>query len=148
MSTRSVIARKTETGFAGVYHHWDGYPSGLGTCLYQMRRHEFDGSTKGMLKVLIDDHPCGWSTLLGGRKAYANNPQTLTEDSAAGCGCEYAYVFDADGKTMRVLSSYCGNGSKMIGAFGSGDPESWWKEIAAVVLDDDAEPDWDKLIWE
>ena len=36
MSTRSLIARKTEDGFEGTYHHWDGYPTGLGYTLWYM----------------------------------------------------------------------------------------------------------------
>ncbi|WP_327731464.1 hypothetical protein OG250_43285 [Streptomyces sp. NBC_00487] len=27
LATRSFIARPTDTGYAGVYVHWDGYPS-------------------------------------------------------------------------------------------------------------------------
>lgn len=64
MSTRSVIARKTKVGFSGRYHHWDGYPSGLGESLFKIRKKYFNGDTKVMLKVLIDEHPAGWSSIL------------------------------------------------------------------------------------
>jgi hypothetical protein len=63
MSTRSVIARKTKSGFKGVYHHWDGYPSGLGATLFEVRNKVFGGDTARMLRYLIDQHPAGWSTI-------------------------------------------------------------------------------------
>lgn len=67
MSTRSCIARPTESGFTGVYHHWDGYPSGLGLTLWQLAQPmgPFHGNIGKMLKVLIDEHPAGWSTING-----------------------------------------------------------------------------------
>lgn len=33
MSTRSAIVMKTDTGYAGVYCHSDGYPAGVGAVL-------------------------------------------------------------------------------------------------------------------
>lgn len=63
MSTRSVIARKSGHGFTGVYHHWDGYPSGLGATLWEVRNKFYGGDTKRMLQYLIDLHPGGWSTI-------------------------------------------------------------------------------------
>ena len=63
MSTRAVIARPTDTGFTGVYHHYDGYPDGLGTSLFTLHRDHFHGDTAAMMKALIDDHPAGWSTI-------------------------------------------------------------------------------------
>jgi hypothetical protein len=65
MSTRSVIARATPTGFKGRYHHWDGYPEGLGATLFQIHREVFSGDTGAMLKTLLDKHPAGWSTING-----------------------------------------------------------------------------------
>lgn len=35
MSTRSAIIHKTATGFAGIYCHFDGYPSGVGAELLE-----------------------------------------------------------------------------------------------------------------
>lgn len=65
MGTRSVIARPDGTGFKGVYHHWDGYPSGVGATLFLARRAFFDGDTEAMLRFLIDEHPAGWSSING-----------------------------------------------------------------------------------
>lgn len=77
MSTRAAIARPNGDGFLGRYHHWDGYPQGLGQTLYELaqsneKRHAMElpptpwnGDVEQMLKVLIDDHPAGWSTING-----------------------------------------------------------------------------------
>jgi len=64
MSTRGCIARSTGEGtFKGVYHHWDGYPSGLGATLFQIYRTHFGRDLEAMLNFLIDQHPAGWSTI-------------------------------------------------------------------------------------
>jgi hypothetical protein len=74
-----------------------------------------------------------------------SEPELLVTDAnASGMGCEYAYVFNKERRTMTILSSYCDDGAKMIGMFGMGDPEAKWCEIATVNLDG-PEPDWDKI---
>jgi hypothetical protein len=88
----------------------------------------------------------------------ANNPLwTITEETASGSGCEYAYVFEtlpdpkrAEGKDlMYVLSSYCGlgpaQGKKMIGYFGVGDEAATWKVIATLDLRRKTKPNWKKI---
>lgn len=65
MSTRSIIARKKGNGFEGVYHHWDGYPEGVGQTLFKVNKKIFAGDTERMLKFLIDEHKGGWSTING-----------------------------------------------------------------------------------
>jgi len=66
MSTRACIARSTGPDtFTGRYQHWDGYPSGLGRTLYELRRDVFAGDTAAMLATLIDNHPGGWSSIGG-----------------------------------------------------------------------------------
>lgn len=218
MSTRSVIARKTPTGFTGVYHHWDGYPSGLGSTLFEVRKTIFAGDTGRMLKYLIDCHPAGWSTInadwskpegyrpddalqicticgkeswrhyrqyykdnfgspmpspweragrpevpatedpnavqvLGhsckakeettGPEPYGGKGSKITHLTASGCGCEWAYVFNGNGK-MEIQSSYCETGEKMIGMFGCGDPKATWQTVAVVDLDG-PEPNWQAI---
>lgn len=167
MGTRSTIARMTnKNGFSGVYHHWDGHPYSLGATLYKLYNGHFKKDIDAMLKFLIDDHPAGWSTInkadftkpagynddwdnriSRGPECYCHGDRSekghvITEETASSCGCEYAYVFK--GKTMLVLSSYRGNGHKMIGMFGHGDPNAIWKQIGEVDLDG-PEPDWDKM---
>lgn len=74
MSTRAAIARPNGDGFLGRYHHWDGYPSGLGATLYWLAQSNdirsavglpptpWDGDVEKMLVVLLDEHT-GWSTI-------------------------------------------------------------------------------------
>lgn len=65
MSTRAVIARRNQegAGFEGRYHHWDGYPKGLGATLWELYHGHFRKDLGTMLQVLLDDHPAGWSTI-------------------------------------------------------------------------------------
>jgi len=167
MGTRGVIARQTgEHSFKGRYHHWDSYPTGLGATLYDLARTQFAGDVPRMLKVLLDEHPAGWSTINGadfsqppgfeedgfktkGPHCYCHGGRhedgfEHTEETASGSGCEYAYVF-TDGGRMLVLSSYCEDGNKMIGFFGSGDENATWKIIGDVDLTSDTPPDWEKM---
>jgi len=141
MSTRGCIARLTskpgkKVRFKGVYHHWDGYPDGLGKTLFDLRNNHFKGKTDAMLKVLIDEHPAGWSTINGAdfnipagyieqypendkdKELYDKTPKCychgdrheeakeINQKNASDCGCEYVYAFTPDGKRMIVLSSY------------------------------------------
>lgn len=64
MSTRGAIVRVTgDNTFTGVYHHWDSYPDGLGKTLWDLYHGHFNKNIDAMLKVLIDEHPAGWSTI-------------------------------------------------------------------------------------
>jgi hypothetical protein len=65
MSTRSCITRPAKGGFKGVYHHWDGYPAGVGSRIYELYNTIFEKNVEKMLKFLIDDHPAGWSSIWG-----------------------------------------------------------------------------------
>mgnify|MGYP001567219029 CR=1 FL=1 len=115
-----------------------------------------------MRKTLLEDHPAGWSTINGkdfsqapgysGSGASTNpncychggrseGPQEITDRDAADCGCEYVYILNDD--NLVVLSSYSGP-NKMIGMFGSGDPNATWRPILEVRWDD-PEPDWESV---
>ena len=97
MSTRSVIARPMGDGFNGRYHHWDGYPSGLGAELYWLAQPNdyramaglpptpWNGDIEAMLKVLLDDHPAGWSTLE--RKDFRFAPGYNERQMTGTCKC-------------------------------------------------------------
>ena len=117
-----------------------------------------------MLKALIDAHPAGWSTVVNGNLVRLKGVQgkhhsdeapqcychghrqekswPMTEDNAAGSGVEYVYALS--GSKMVILASFCGDGTKMIGMFGTGDENARWEVIAEVDLDG-TEPDWDDL---
>lgn len=72
----------------------------------------------------------------------------VTEQNAAGSGCEWAYAFFSgdtpEHDIMLVLSSFQPSGRKMIGYFGQGDPQSVWAVVAVVGLQGQ-EPDWEAL---
>ena len=162
MSTRGAITRiGAPEGFVGVYHHWDSYPTGLGATLFRLRNGHFRGDTAAMLKVLIDEHPAGWSTtndkdfnlpigFSNESKAQhplcychgerSEPPLLVTQADAASIGCEYVYVFTPTNK-MLVLSSYERDGTKTTG---TGDPEAHWATIAVIDLDG-PEPDWKEI---
>lgn len=154
-------------GFEGRYHHWDSYPEGLGATLFHLAQPggPFAGDLPRMLKVLLDDHPAGWSTINGkdfglepgyeGSQRESARPEcychggraeaehTVCEVNAAGCGCEYGYVFTEAGH-MLVLSSYSAGGGKMVGMFGMGDAKATWRLMADVDLHG-PEPVWARL---
>lgn len=65
MGTRSVIAEPFGDGFRGRYHHWDGYPSGLGHQLWDLYHGHFAGDVEAMTTYLIAEEPVGWSTING-----------------------------------------------------------------------------------
>jgi len=152
MSTRGCIARlrgRTPLAFKGVYHHWDSYPSGLGQTLFRLRNQGFKGDTAALLKALIDEHPAGWSTVVGSDQpqCYCHDDRheagfAVTHKNAAQSGIEYAYLFR--GAQMVIAGSFCGSGNKMIGMFGCGDPDAVWSVIAEINLDG-PEPDWKAL---
>jgi hypothetical protein len=127
MSTRGGIVRliSMEDGkiqFKGRYHHWDSYPTGLGKSLFRLYNEHFNKNLHLMLKVLIDDHPAGWSTLVGAdfklpigykesekwdkdwyKKPYPaqcychggrhEEAWELDQDNASGGGVEWVYAF-------------------------------------------------------
>lgn len=146
MATRALIARKTENGWEARYHHWDGYPSGLGATLYDIYGRVFQGDIDLMLKTLLDDHPAGWSTINGadwdlepGFNEYRSDrddnlvdrPQCychgdrdeeewfFTSDGKDFGGAEYCYVIDPDNLSMDVLERiYCEDGTHATQFFG------------------------------
>lgn len=77
MSTRGAILRVEPDGrLFGRYHHFDAYPDGLGKTLWNLyhgaekNSERFKGDLAGLIKMLIDDHPAGWSTINGADWAY------------------------------------------------------------------------------
>lgn len=161
MATRGGIARITKDGsFCGVYHHWDSYPTGLGATLWDLYHNRHNKNLKSMMKELIDEHPAGWSTINDvdwsikpGYTEDKDTPKcfchgnrseeklTLTEENASEIGCEYIYAFkeEKDKDIMLILSSYV-EGRKMIGFFGSGNPDAEWKIIAEINLNEHTMP--------
>jgi hypothetical protein len=127
VSTNACIARVKGDGFEGRYHHWDGNPSALGAKLY----HEaLSRGTKPLLKLLLDDHPAGWSSIVNtdldrepGFTEYPpeyGTPEYVENRLKPACYCHgdrhegpllltrgapgpWAYVFDEDTEVMTIL---------------------------------------------
>ena len=60
MSTRSCIARSEGSGWRGVYHYSDGYPSGLGCYIFRSIRRDWGGDAGAFLNYALS-HDGGWS---------------------------------------------------------------------------------------
>jgi len=183
MSTRGAIVRLTNGAlgaaeFKGVYHHWDSYPTGLGRTLWHLFQEHFKFDLDAMLKTLIDDHPAGWSTIVGADfmqvpgcgypegstqeqidkwrekphpQCYCHGARSeeaweVTEKNASASGVEWVYAFSpgegGGSPMMTIFSSYCADGSKMIGMFGMGDEKASWRRVAEIALLQLPEPDW------
>lgn len=159
MSTNAIIAREVDAKlgkFEGRYHHWDGYPTGLGKTLHELYNGHFKKDLSTMLKVLLEDHPAGWSTIIdtdfNQEPGYIGDVNKLSEYNTKGIPtrprcychgdrhepdnrwteknetCPYAYVFLKDKPAMIILNGY-GN---------------IWKFIAEVDLEKE-KIDWEKI---
>jgi hypothetical protein len=124
-----VIARSYDSKtWRGRYHHFDSYPTGLGVALQYCLRH-FNGDIEKMLEYLIDQHPAGWSTIVGadftlpaGFRTFMdwqdlarphqplcychgerNEPEfTITNEDDT--DTEFAYVYDLAASKLRILT--------------------------------------------
>ena len=86
MSTRAVIARPDGNGgFVGSFHHWDGYPSGVGKTIFKLLRGHFRGNVTAMLRVLCDEHTT-WSTINSDWSQPLNNAPASDEEACQTCG--------------------------------------------------------------
>jgi hypothetical protein len=142
MATRALIGRLTGWDGdcpmgEGVYHHWDGYPTGLGALLFRLFRDDYQGDMEKMLKEIVDSHPGGWSDLEKG-DCYCHTNGEGTPDGfgdlqwASRSGCVWAYLFKIeDGKPMmvvvRLLTERGDRSGKLL--------REWWETIAIVSLD-------------
>lgn len=66
MSTRAMIAVKDPTNkdeIIGVYHHFDGYPTGLGRTLWSLAVGPYKDRLDDLVKILIYDNVDGWSSI-------------------------------------------------------------------------------------
>ena len=172
MSTRGIIARKTEEGWEGRYHHFDSYPTGLGAALYGLYNGHCQKDAEAMLKYLIDDHT-GWSSISGadfsmkagfrryekdtdldaprGPECYCHGERSeegwmfRSGDEGFG-GAEFCYIID--GNMMTVLERRYGDGSSAVQFFGVDASDVakgvHWTSLEVVNLDG-FEPRWEKV---
>lgn len=84
MSTRSVIAIATskDNEWAGTYHHWDGYPEGLGDWIMST----YKGDVKELVGKFVRDDISSWSTTLGYNMDLEPNAMPEGAELCADCG--------------------------------------------------------------
>lgn len=144
-----------ESTFKGRYLHWDNYFSGTGLTLLRILKENFRGDVKQMLKVLIDDHKAGWSTVNGdwskpinsegGPVCFCHGPNKETDDQVVtekdDCGAEWAYVFDEELNLMHVcrmmVRDKTGKENTVTGMFGYGVKGQYWEDVATIDLSKD-----------
>lgn len=82
MSTGSCIARPTETGYTGIYVHFDGYPSGRLPLLLAAYQHRFARNVEAMSVHLIDHVTIAWDEL--GTDLLDSAPRSLIKQLTGG----------------------------------------------------------------
>lgn len=96
MSTRAIIAHAPEPetrDWTGVYHHSDGYPTGLGRTLHRLCREHFGGDPDALGRYATRAH-CSWSFLVA--------PDEQPEHGGCYCHGEHADVaLDDDRERYR-----------------------------------------------
>ena len=136
LSTRAVIAvRIGDVGIKGVYHHFDGYPDGLGSSLYDivdLYGYDF------VKENLIDAHPSGWSSILeyldDGGECYCHSnrdgvlsdvrlPQYVedwkinVEELFDDGWIEYVYIVEPDDTITSYVNAWDSNFSTFVKSF-------------------------------
>ncbi len=128
MPTRSFIARTLDSGFEGVYCHWDGYPNHNGLILYEHysdEKHLEELLSHGDISVLGaeigEKHPFEEASVRKETTFYGrdrgelnvgiNRFSNLDElvEYASDCGCEFIYLFD------KNKWRYLGRGPQFFG---------------------------------
>lgn len=107
MSTRSLIGYKDGDDIKAVYHHWDGYPTGVGHTIQKLVhglwhpeiedggdytvtingvktmdiggvKYTPENAVKAFCRIYVDGHPDGWSVLPD--KCHCHDPQFVIRD--------------------------------------------------------------------
>ena len=109
MSTRSVIAKKTDSGYVGIYAHSDGYISGVGKILFENYSDETkldkliaQGSISSLGKRIgtkhsFNDRPKNETTFYHrdrGEKLVIHTWKTVYQMIISMSDCEYFYLWD------------------------------------------------------
>lgn len=130
MSTRSIIAIQNKKGFKGGYHHWDGYPTGLGEYLFDTFQEDgwamVEKATSHSWSSFQSEecHCCG--TMSDGRRE-----EFWVADENSECGAEYVYAFTPT--HMNIYGRKI-DGQQIIEMFGFTTPNAQWDLIASVDL--------------
>jgi hypothetical protein len=125
MSTPGAIAVYTSgTGvpenvrtrpWRGVYHHWDGYPEGLGQNLIH-RVHSMRGDLHAVARLLIDEAPWGWSTCIDSDERYSKDDPGLPVSPADTGNVAYVYVLDVEARRLDAFATHADADGERIGS--------------------------------
>lgn len=154
MSTRSIIGyRKVEdpNTVHGVYHHFDGYPTGLGAELHRAYDLNFDTPMSMVIRLIINT-PQGWSSLdandLSG--SYAAGDHDMIYECQCGKGVydlcsplftEWMYVITSEG--LEVWKSVNAGGDV---PFDINNPDQGYRHVYITTVRWDAEEvDWQAI---
>ena len=159
MSTRSVIAQRAGDGWEGVYHHSDGYPTGLGCYLFRLIRHQYKGDVHTFLNWVLS-HDGGWSSIYSGPEGptcychgyFAERDRIEPGQKAGwhtseehGFDIEWVYAFDPNSHKMAVLKHdlfACSDYKSLPSARTTDKATGPCMKLAGVVDLNGPEPDW------
>ena len=151
MGTRSIIAVDTSNtegdgtsfNFKGTYHHWDGYPEGVGVTLLELYKNGEMVSFKDgelvewkskdlntMLDFLLKYE---WSTING---RYDGKTRQMDYTYETDCGAEFAYVFNIKQHTLAIFDKQFDDGNHVVEMFGTTNPDGEWNFRQLVFLKD------------
>jgi len=137
MSTKSIIAKKTDEGFIGTYHHWDGYPSGVGRLVAK-------GFKQGGWEYLNNILKHNWASLYKnecyccGTMPDGRREKVHSYTHEADCGAEFAYVFEHDKKKeadyMHIYQKKDKKGKHVVEYFGMTSDYGEWSISKTIDL--------------
>lgn len=110
MSTRAAIGRTAGDTFAGRYHHFDGYPLGLGCQFAIMAAQAPD--LGAFLTYVVDEHRAGWSDISNANcychRTWEDGPSDPNEgDLITDCDLfiEWAYAINEATRSMGIFTA-------------------------------------------
>lgn len=157
MGTRSVVAVRYGDSWRGRYVHWDGYPTGVGQALLEIRRNLYPNDLDGMVRALTETHR-GWSSInaeervelpdyyesdrfeavhgIGIGYTDSEASEDWIEAEGDNWGTEWCYILTPNG--IHVLEATRGNGHA-VGMFGFNEGAEWTvRGLVPWDADDDA----------
>lgn len=115
MATRASIKFKDSDGrfIANVYHHYDGYPSGLGVKLLELTEGKIvNGLSINPTERTFNGFGCLVASVIEGLKDRPGNVYLYSESEYGGVGEEYLYeVVESENGCQVLVTSIHGNDS-------------------------------------
>jgi hypothetical protein len=149
MSTRSVIAEPTPTGWEGVYCHWDGYPSCRAAQLWTT--YQELGSASAVREYALRGE---WSSFVPPSEFDADGQAEVRDgwitSDGDDCGTEWAYVIEDDALVIfeRRFGTPDDDQGHDVGMFGLGasdlDEGGYWQQVGSYSWADQ-EPEWESV---